>query len=168
MLLPLGLLVALSARRYVRQISFLYLLFLYFSSLFLSFSSLFLYFSFPFLILFFSLKAEEKEKKRRRKEKEKEKKRKRKGKGKGKGKETKRQEKPEKRPRKEKRRPSEIINIFIWINLPIESQSERRESPELGSTRKLQIRFLLVAKLASCFGQDIATATAPAGLFVCL
>ena len=36
----------------LRQISILYLLFLYFSSLFLYFSSLFLYFSFPFLILF--------------------------------------------------------------------------------------------------------------------
>ena len=72
MLLPRGLLVALSARRYVRQISFSIFTFLI---LFFAFLILF----FAFLILFFSLKAEEKEKKRRRKGKEKEKKRKRNG-----------------------------------------------------------------------------------------
>ena len=57
----------------MRQISFLYLLFLYFSSLFL-------YFSFPFLILFLYFSFLRKKKKRKRKGKEKKKKRKRKDK----------------------------------------------------------------------------------------
>jgi hypothetical protein len=79
LLLPLSLfLVALSAHRYARQISFSICTFLRFSYTFLLFSYTFLRFSYTFLILFFAFlffesrrKGKEKEKKRKRKEKEK-------------------------------------------------------------------------------------------------
>ena len=92
MLLPLGLfLVALSAHRYARQISFSICTFLilFFAFLILFFSFLILFFAFLILFLYFSFlrkqkkrkrKGKEKEKKRKRKEKEKKKKRKRKDK----------------------------------------------------------------------------------------
>ena len=97
LLLPLGPLVALSAHRCVRQISFLYMFFLYFSSLFLYFSYTFpiLFFAFLTLCLYFSFLRKQKKRKRKGKEKKK-----------------KRQEKPEKRPRKEKRRSSVSTTIY--------------------------------------------------------
>ena len=78
LLLPLGPLVALSAHRCVRQISFLYISFLYFSSLFLYFSYtfLFLFFSFSYTFLFFESRRKGKEKEKTRKAGEKTKKRK--------------------------------------------------------------------------------------------